>query len=193
MQLILASSSFLRKFIMDQSKLSYSSVSPDIDEYQFDDHSLEERVQMIAEAKCNTLVPKYPQAFIIAADTLTATEDKSIIYDKRHHKANSAIEQSLELSGKTIMIATGITIHHPSIGTHTELSLSRITYQKFSKHRLEVLLESDSPERRSGALGMFYDSPGFTLIKRIDGSYTGAMGLPMEIVYSYLDKINKHV
>ena len=57
----------------------------------------------------------------------------------------------------------------------------------FSK-RLEDWLNNkqkktgDDARIRNSGLGFFMDSPGFTLVQNFDGSYTGAMGLPMEIV-----------
>lgn len=186
MDIILASSSFLRKFIMDKSLLEYRSVSPDVDEYQFDDQIVTKRVCSIAEAKCKIVSQDNPECFVIASDTLTASSESGKTYDKRDQEESDPISRALDLSGKTIVVATGISIYHPSFGLKTELVGAKITYQSFDRKTIERLIEADSPFARSGALGIFFDSPGFTLIESIEGSYTGAFGLPMEVVYKYL-------
>jgi predicted house-cleaning NTP pyrophosphatase (Maf/HAM1 superfamily) len=64
----------------------------------------------------------------------------------------------------------------------TNTSVTEIEYIEFDRATITKLLESDDATIRNSGLGFFIDAPGFTLVKSFNGSYTGAMGLPMEIV-----------
>jgi septum formation protein len=184
-KILLASGSFLRKFIMDTSRLPYESIASDLDESIFDHLPAGERVVALAEAKGKLVAEKYPDAIIIAADTVTADTDGNVFTKKTH--AEDPIDTAMGLSGKTIVVFSGCYFYSPR-HTASSLSESRVTYQHFSRENLLRLTEGDNHAIRSGALGVFHDAPGFTLVERWEGSYTGTMGLPMEFVYAQLEE-----
>ncbi|MBI3889398.1 Maf family protein [Candidatus Saccharibacteria bacterium] len=183
-KIILASGSFLKKFIMDASKLSYEVVAADIDESIYDNLAVSERVVELAEDKCNKVAAMYPDSVVIAADTLTADES-GLVYTKLTGE-DDPIKAAVALSGQTINVLTGCAVYTPETGVKSILATATIAYQTFTEANLRRLASDDNPNIRSGALGIFYDAPGFTLIERIEGSYTGAFGLPMEFVYAQL-------
>lgn len=45
-----------------------------------------------------------------------------------------------------------------------------------------------NPNRRNAALGFHVDSTGFALIEKIEGSYMGALGLPLDKMHNLLKK-----
>jgi len=169
---------------MDKTNLPYESLAADIDETVFDHLTVEERVVKLAERKCEKIATENPDKLIIAADTLT-TNEAGLVYTKLTGN-DDPFATALALSGKTIQVFTGCAIYTKESGIETYLAVATISYQVFSEETLRRLAKDDNPNIRSGALGIFYDSPGFTLIKKIEGSYTGAFGLPMEFVYSKL-------
>ena len=185
--LYLASGSFLRKFIMEQSKLPHEIIAADIDESVFDHLSVDERVVKLAEEKCKKVSKTHTDSIVIAADTLTADSDGKV-YTKLTG-SDDPFQAALALSGKTIQVFTGCAMYTPDHGLSSVLATATITYQSFSAANLRRLTADDNPNIRSGALGMFYDAPGFTLIEHLEGSYTGAFGLPMEFVYQQLESL----
>lgn len=183
--ILLASGSFLRRFIMEQSKLPYENISSDIDESIFDHLTVSERVVRLAEEKCKKIVETHSDSIVIAADTLTADEVGNV-YTKLTG-SDDPFQAALAMSGKTIKVFTGCAVHTKERGIASTLVTATITYQIFSEKNLRRLTKGDNPSIRSGALGIFYDSPGFTLITDVKGSYTGAFGLPMEFIYQQLE------
>ena len=130
------------------------------------------------------MADKYPDRIVIAADTLTAHQDGTVF--SKPEAGSDPLDAAMQLSGETIEVYTGCCVYTPENGYSDTLSRATIEYQKFTRQRLEVLAENDSPQIRSGALGVFVDTPGFTLIKEVQGSYTGMYGLPMEFIYEQL-------
>lgn len=186
-QIILASESFLKRFIMEASRLPYEAVASDIDELAFDHLPVEERVVALAEKKGRVISEQYPDTIVIAADTLN-TDENGKIQDKET-SSTDPFNQALALSGATTDVYTGCYFHSPG-HTATYLATGSITYQTFSKENLERLTKGDNYKIRGGALGVFHDAPGFTLVKKWRGSYTGLLGLPMEFVYEQLEQID---
>lgn len=182
MKIILASESFLKNYIFSAAKLSYEKVPADIDESIFDDQPIEQRVISLALEKCKKVASLYDNDFIISADTLIAVDGE--IFQKPS-TPEEGFTRSLGFSGKTIEVYTGTAIYTKEGGYRTHLSTGEVTYTDFTEQDLRRLTTTDNPQIRNG-LGVFTDSPGFTLIESWSGSYTGVMGLPMEFVYAEL-------
>lgn len=182
MQIILASSSFLRNFILEKSQLTFRKEPSDIDESVYDDQPIADRVVSLARAKCKVVAKKFPNDLIISCDTLTTDAFGHV--SQKPKPDEDLFERAMQLSGKTIEVYTGYCFYNGDKKSYTtELARATITYQKFSKEELHRLAEVDNPNIRGGGLGIFFDAPGFTLIEHIEGSYSGAFGLPMEFVY----------
>jgi predicted house-cleaning NTP pyrophosphatase (Maf/HAM1 superfamily) len=186
-RIILASESVLKTFVFEKAKLPYTTVPADIDETVYDNLPVEERVVRLAEDKARKVAAENPDATIISADVLTG-DDQGNVFTKLTPDQDS-FEAAMSLSGKKISIYTGCTVYEKSLGCVSKYIESSITYRSFNEATLRRLIEGDNAAIRSGALGIFFDAPGFTLIERIEGSYTGSFGMPMEFVYEQLDKI----
>lgn len=182
--IILASDSFLKKYIMDASRLPYEVMPADIDESVYDSLSVDERVARLAVAKCRLIAEQHPERVVIAADTLTADECGTVFTKPK--PGTDPLQAAMQLSGQTIEVYTGCCVYLPGQGYRETVAHATITYQTFTRDQLERLVEGDNPQIRSGALGVFVDAPGFTLIKEVKGSYTGMYGLPMEFIYEQL-------
>lgn len=184
MSVILASSSFLKNFIMEKSFIPYEVVPADIDESVYDHLDVGDRVVALAQDKCKLIAEQYPDRVVIAADTLTAHQNGTVFAKPK--PGTDPLDAALQLSGETIEVYTGCCVYTPKNRYAKTLARATIEYQDFTRDRLETVAKNDSPQLRSGALGVFVDAPGFTLIKEVKGSYTGMYGLPMEFVYEQL-------
>lgn len=180
-RIVLASGSFLKNFIMEKSTLEYEVIAADIDESIFDDLPVAERVEKLAVEKCKVVAEKAPDAIVIAADTLTS-DSQGVVYTKLT-ASEDPFEHAMRLSGQTIQVHTGCCVALPGGEPKSTVAQSTIEYQTFDENLLRRLIKGDDASIRSGALGIFFDSPGFTLIKNIHGTYTGSFGLPMEFIY----------
>ena len=88
-----------------------------------------------------------------------------------------------------MQVHTGLTVKYED-KTLTSLTTTKITYSTFDEATVRHLFSiNENARRRNAALGFFIDDPGFTLVKNVEGSYLGAMGLPMEIVRKNLDEL----
>lgn len=189
--IILASNSWLRRTILEASELQFQVHSKDVDERYIESlhpAATDEQIAvLLALAKAEVVQTDYPDDLVIAADTFAVLPG-----GERMHKpasAQEAIALCLKQSGKTIRVVTGIAMKYGG-KTLTNESITHITYVKFSKKTITRLLGNNSATMRNSGLGFFSDAPGFSLVERFEGSYTGAMGLPMEIIRENIKRLH---
>jgi septum formation protein len=189
--IILGSSSELRKLILESSGLSFKIETREVDERKIEednpDKTAEEIVEMLALAKAQAVANDFPNDTIIAADTFGVLPS-----GERLHKTKSleeSIQLSMRQSGQTIVVNTGTAMIHQG-KILTSITTTKIKYFSFDEATIRHLFQkNESARRRNAALGFFIDAPGFTLVEKIEGSYLGAMGLPMEVIRTHLAKI----
>lgn len=189
--IILASNSQLRKLIFESSGLPFEIRIKEVDERAIEDQNPDkdasEIVEMLAVAKAKTVADDYPDKAVVAADTFGVLSS-----GERLHKTKTlegSIQLALKQSGQAITVHTGVAVFYQG-RVLTAKTRTKISYTDFDESTVRRLFELKSSEsRRNSALGFFIDAPGFTLVEKIEGSYLGAMGLPMEIVRKSLREI----
>ena len=188
--IVLASGSWLRKTILESSKLTFTVKTADVDERsleaQHPDASVEELAIILARAKAEAVQLENSDSLVIAADTFAVLPDGTWLHKPASHE--EAIELSLKQSGQTVRAVTGLAMSYRG-EVITNVTTTSITYVDFDRGTIEKLLDGNDPTIRNSGLGFFIDAPGFTLVKEFNGSYTGAMGLPMELVRENMQKL----
>lgn len=189
--IILASKSWLRGQILDKSEFDYQVVESRVDERsleaELNEKTPEEITIVIAEAKALAVEAGIGD-IVIGADTVAYEKDSKKVY----HKAGSldeAEELCMRQSGAVVVVITGFAIARQGRIEHRGYSRTEVRYSRFSKEALRKLFTKDGRMlERNAALGFFIDAPGFTLVEHFEGSYTGAMGLPMEQIRPLLEQ-----
>ena len=186
--LILATESPTKRMIMDRSGLAYEAISTNIEERAIEKSHPEldarETAILLARSKAEALAKLYPGDCIVAADTFGVLPDGS-----RLHKAKTATEKMkmcLSQSGKTTTIYTGVCVINRE-KTFTDSTATNITYMNFNAAMLDNA-HNHNPNRRNAALGFHVDSAGFALVEKIEGLYLGALGLPLDKLYTLLER-----
>ena len=127
-----------------------------------------------AEAGWNALLQRNLPPFpVLAADT-TVTIDNAII-GKPTDNAHAA--QILHmLSGRQHQVLTTVAIAFEE-RIEMRLSNTTVTFAKLDEERIQRYLLSNETQDKAGAYGIQGYAGAF--IERIEGSYTGVMGLPL--------------
>jgi len=189
--IILGSNSQLRKMIMELSGLAFKTVSSNVDEREIEVNNPtktpEEIVEILAAAKAKAIAKYFPNDAVITADTFGILPD-----GRRLHKTKTpeeSIQLALQQSGQTVIVNTGVAVAHQG-KIITNLTTTKIKYSTFDEATARLLFQkNEQARRRNAGLGFFTDAPGFTLVEKIEGSYLGAMGLPMDTIRASLEEI----
>jgi septum formation protein len=130
--------------------------------------------QAKAEAGWNALLyrnlPPFP---VLTADT-TVTLDNKIIGKPNDNAHASEILHSL--SGRQHQVLTAVAIAFEK-RFEMRLSTTQVTFAKLSDERIHHYLLSHEAHDKAGAYGIQGQAGAF--VERIEGSYTGVMGLPL--------------
>ncbi len=164
--------------------------------YHFDiiPHTIEERspcndilpselVQYLAFLKAKDVARRVENAIIISADTLVV-HNKSVLGKPRDTQDARRILSLLSNSEHDIISGVCI-IEMPSEKKLLRIDRTHIKMKHISKDEIEVYVRSGEPMDKAGAYAV--QGEGRKFIEKIEGSYSNAVGLPLEIVQEMLN------
>ena len=180
----LASQSPRRRQLLEQMGVRCELLLPDATE---DAEALEaERqgelplayVQRVTRAKLHAARQRLqqrqlPPAPILCSDTTVALGRR--IYGKPQDAADAAAILQ-QLSGRTHRVITAVAVASGA-AEHLAVSTSRVSFAELSADTIDCYIASGEPFGKAGAYGI--QGAAGAWVKRIDGSYTGIMGLPL--------------
>jgi len=182
--LILASKSPRRHYLLTQAGLEFEVIPSTIDENKFPLSTPETYVRVLAKAKARDIARKYPKSWVIGADTIVLIDETILGKPRSKEQACVMLQQ---LSGKTHQVLTGYCICCESRQVlFSETVTTSVLFKQLSKDEIEWYIGSDEPFDKAGAYAI--QGLGTFLVKAINGSYTNVVGLPVCEVIEFLIK-----
>ena len=182
-QIILASISPRRKFLLSLLHLKFKVVDSQYEEVMHQHLPHQRLVQFLALGKARAAAKKYPNAIIVAADTIVSLGGRAIGKPKTKQEAYEMIKTFSDK--KTHYAVSGaVVLDAKTHRVFTTADTVKIYFKKLSKQ--EILNYVDSGEAMDKAGGYGPLGRGLNLIQKIEGDYTTAIGLPMGFVVSAL-------
>lgn len=111
---------------------------------------------------------------ILAADTSVIIDDKILGKPKNR---DEALEMMTLLSGRTHSVLTGVALADIDKETRCCLSISSVTFRNVSPQEATAYWQSGEPADKAGGYGI--QGMGALFITRLEGSFSGVMGLPL--------------
>lgn len=174
-QIILASRSPRRKYLLEQAGIVFSVKPADVDEALALDEYPEGYVKRLSMEKAELISDRHPSAWIIGADTIVVAEDQILEkpVDKTHAK------QMLEkLSNRKHSVFTGVCICCKNAGKLISFAvITDVFFKDLSHKEINWYVSTDEPFDKAGAYAI--QGLGTFLVKSINGSYTNVVGLPV--------------
>ncbi len=179
-KLILASGSPRRAELLRQAGLEFEIVVPQIDEAPLPGEAPAEFVCRTAREKAESLPAN--DAVILAADT--AVVDGVRILGKPVD-AEDAIGILRSLSGRTHEVMTGVCLRFPEqiVCFHIE---TRVTFRTLSEKEIADYVATGEPMDKAGAYAI--QGGAAKMVRRVEGSYSNVVGLPLCEVIEQLEK-----
>ena len=180
--LILASNSPRRRYLLAQAGLKFSVVPSEFNESSVILSSPESYVKCLAEAKAIDISDKYPDKWIIGADTIVFIDNSILGKPVSWADARRMLNM---LSGRTHQVHTGYCICRKAEDRlFSETVTTDVSFKRLSEKEIEWYVDSGEPLDKAGAYAI--QGIGAFLVKRINGSYTNVVGLPVCEVLEYL-------
>ena len=173
--LILASSSPRRRYLLEQAGLTFSVIPSTLDENSVPVSTPENLIRILAEAKAMEVAKLYPKSWVIGADTLVCIGDAVLGKPDTSVMARRMLKA---LSGKTHSVFTGYCICCKAVErTFSETVETKVLFKTLSETEIDWYLSTGEPFDKAGAYAV--QGLGSFLVKRIEGSYTNVVGLPV--------------
>lgn len=122
-----------------------------------------------------------PLTLSLALDTMVSFRDEIL---GKPEDRNDARRMLSEFSGQMQEVVTGWALFTPARGILSGCSTSRVFFSQLSEAQIESYL--DSGEWTGAAGGYRIQKTGYTLIDRIEGSWSNVIGLPLEDITKVL-------
>ncbi len=183
MKVALASKSPRRRELLMQMGVEYETIDIDIDETWDGIEKPEDYVRRIAIEKARAgkiiLTNDLP---VLAADTAVVLDSQ--ILGKAENK-DAAVSMLEMLSDKTHDVFSAVTVINSE--EQTEVNISKVTFRKLSTEEIEEYCNTDEPIGKAG--GYAIQGKAAIFIERLEGSYSGVMGLPVFETQQLLDSL----
>jgi septum formation protein len=191
-RIYLASRSPRRAELLQQLGVGFVILPSDVDETVFANEAAVDYVLRLAQTKATVCyeqagLQKLPLMPVLAADTTVVIDGE--ILGKPENDAD-AYRMLAKMSGRWHEVHTGLAIASAS-GVAVAISTTRVEMAALSDATIRAYIASGEPRDKAGAYGI--QGLAGTMIKRIEGSYSGVMGLPVFETAAFLKNIGINV
>ena len=178
----LASASPRRREILETLGLEFSITAADVDETPLAGEAPDDMVLRLAVAKAGA-VAAGPGEIVIAADTAVVVDGLAL---GKPADRDDCLAMLDTLSGRGHTVYTGVALRCEDL-THTALSATDVVFRDISRDEALAYWQSGEPRDKAGAYAV--QGLGGVFVERIEGSYSGVVGLPVFETASLLRKV----
>jgi septum formation protein len=176
--LILASSSAIRRQMLDAAGVEYAAVAPGIDEAavkaQLDNGG--EIAAKLAEAKASNVSVRHHGAWVVGSDSVVTVGGQR--FDKPRNRDEAADHLSF-FSGKTMTLTSAVALARNGALDWSHVDEARLKVRPLTQAFIDAYLDAEWPDV-SYCVGVFrLEGRGVQLFDGIDGNYFTILGMPL--------------
>jgi septum formation protein len=172
---VLASASPRRRQLLRQLGLSFRVVPSRLQEINQQEMEPHHHAGHFAKAKAREVASRHPHEWVLAADTIVVLGQELLGKPADFTTAASMLSR---LSGREHHVITGIClVHEQKSLRESHWVETRVFMKKLSPDDIEGYVRTGEPMDKAGAYGI--QGIGGCLVKRIEGSYSNVVGLPL--------------
>ena len=185
-EIILASQSPRRKYLLEQAGITFSVIPSHIDEQRQAGEPPQTYVERLSREKALDVARQHDTAWVIGADTIVVVDNTLLEKPQNTEHAGQMLRQ---LSGRTHTVFTGLTLCGPGgkkiITSHVN---TEVEFKTLTPAEINWYISTNEPFDKAGAYAI--QGLGTFLVRGIHGSYTNVVGLPVCEVIELLIKEN---
>ena len=186
---MLASSSPRRKEILRSIGLQFEVI-----ESHFDEDSVEKEYEpyylakFLAFEKAKDVFTRFNQCIVVGADTMVIFNGE--VYGKPKDKED-ARRMLKNLSGNVHEVVTGVAILAKDGRFAIDSEITKVYFNELSEDDIDAYISTGEYKGKAGGYGI--QGRGAVLVKKIEGSYTNVVGLPIEVLCRMFQKIDESI
>jgi septum formation protein len=183
--IVLASASPRRKEMLEKIGLKFQVDVSDFPEKLRQELPPEGLVKFNAIGKASFVASKYPDAIIIAADTIGVINNCLI---GKPHTAEEAVKTLQSLRGKTHRVITGLTVLDTGSGKMlTRTVETQVQIKALTLIEIQNYVQTGEPLDKAGAYAI--QGLGALIVEKISGDYYNVVGLPLNTLADCLKEM----
>jgi len=171
--IILASQSPRRAELLGQMGIDFRMEPAQVDETLHADERAADYVERVAIAKAETVHRRFPDLAVLGSDTAVVLDQTTL---GKPRDRDDAIRMLLALSGRPHEVLTGVALATAD-ATQYRLSVSRVVFRDINEQEAAAYWATGEPADKAG--GYAIQGRGAVFVRRIEGSYSGVVGLPL--------------
>ncbi|MBW2039682.1 MAG: septum formation protein Maf [Deltaproteobacteria bacterium] len=174
-KLILASSSPRRRSLLSSLGFEFGVIPAEVNEIPSSHESPKDFALRVAERKALVIGEKYPQNWIIGADTVVAIGGEILGKPRGKDEAKRMLER---LADKEHLVITGYCLLKLADGKRIEgAEETRVKIKSLEEREMDWYINTGEPFDKAG--GYAIQGKGAFMVEWIQGSYTNVVGLPL--------------
>ena len=173
----LASASPRRRELLGQLGITYRQLLVDVPEVQDVDEVAEMYVLRVALDKARAgraILAPDEQRPVIGADTAVVIGGEVL---GKPDGRDDALAMLAKLSGQCHQVMSAVALVGPDGDEHSRLSVSTVQFRVITQGEAEAYWETGEPRDKAG--GYAIQGLAAVFVERLEGSYSGVMGLPL--------------
>lgn len=178
MPLILASSSAIRRQMLDAAGVQYETIPSRVDEAAIKSELGESELVALrlAEAKALEISRSRPDDWVAGSDSVVSVDGR--LFDKPASRENAA-EHLRRFSGKEMKLSSAVALARGNTVDWSHAETATLFVRPMSDAFIETYLDAEWPEV-GYCVGVFrLEGRGVQLFDRIDGNYFTILGMPL--------------
>lgn len=183
--MILASKSERRQEILKDMGFNLKIIPADIEEIS-KEVDIIKRIEDIAFQKAISIAEKYPNEYVLAADTIVEKDKEILGKPKNEEEAKIFLKK---LSGETHRVITAYSLINIEKNIYLKnYDVSNVKFYELDDEKIEWYLKTNEPFDKAGAYGI--QGKGRIFIEKIEGDFFSIMGFPVAKFIEDLKNIN---
>lgn len=178
MALVLASSSAIRRAMLDGAGVNYEAIPSRVDESAIKAElgAADEIAGELASAKAVDVSARRPGDWVIGSDSVVDVEGR--LFDKPASREDAA-DHLRSFSGKSMILTSAVALARHGEIAWCSVDSAMLHVRALSEQFIEAYLAAEWPEV-GYCVGVFrLEGRGVQLFERIDGNYFTILGMPL--------------
>lgn len=179
MRIILASSSAIRRTLLDQAGVAHEVVKPEVDEdpiqaaHEGQDFEL---ALALAEAKAAEVSARHPAAWVIGGDSVISVEGRRF---SKPADRDEAAEHLRFFSGRPMRLVSAVALARGGAVEWNHIADAVLHVRLLSEDFIQSYLDTEWPAVAS-CVGVFrMEAHGVTLFDEVEGDHFTILGMPL--------------
>lgn len=181
--LVLASSSIYRRELLTRLQLSFSCISPDVDESPLINELPQETALRLAQVKARKIGLTHPDALIIGCDQVATLDNIQLGKPLSH---DNATKQLRLMRNREVIFHSALCLYNPAtLNMQAEVVPYVVQFRNLSDAQIESYLIKEQPYHCAGSAKS--EGLGIAIIEKMTGDDPNALiGLPLIKLVSML-------